>query len=242
MIYKLKPLFILMILLFYSVSCSPVPHKLGDSKPVIQTVVTTLIPKKSPPHSVPPTETLTPTKTPSPTPAQSSTPTNIPTLFPISPADYQGWWTYTNADYGFSLLLPSDWAVVETTTGDPLMNGHLLNLRPHNTGENLDIRMSFRRIGENVLLWPTGVGAGEFIFNGILNIGHKPARRMLFICPTGQINSVWYQDENEVNIQLDGLEFGFIFGYSGVYCQDGYSLGGKDLRVGEMIISSLQVH
>ena len=180
------------------------------------------------------------------TPAQTGettiiAPTKFPTPFPIDSADYQGWWTYTSATYGFSLLLPTDWVVDETTTGDPLMNGHLLNLHPQNTDEILNIRMTFRRVGEDILLWPTGVGAGEFVPQGMLDVAGKPVQRMLFVCPTGQVNSIWYHGESGANIQRGGLEFGFIFSYTGVYCEEGYSLDGKVQHVGEVIIASLQV-
>ena len=168
-------------------------------------------------------------------------PIDFPTPLPIYSADYQGWWTYTSVAYGFSLLLPPDWVVDETTTNDPLISGHLLNLRPQDTGENLNIRMTFRYTDDDVLLWPTGVGAGEIVPQGTLEVDGEPARRMLFVCPTGQINSIFYQGESEANIQRSDLEFGFILSYTGVYCQAGYSLGGKIQRIGEMIISSLQV-
>jgi hypothetical protein len=47
--------------------------------------------------------------------------------------------------------------------------------------------------------------------------------------------------EEDANIHLGNLEFGFIFSYTGVYCEEGYSLGGKVQRLGEMIIASLKV-
>jgi hypothetical protein len=137
--------------------------------------------------------------------------------------------------------LPSDWAVTETTTGDPLMNGHQINIHPYHTEENLDIRVTFREIGEDVLLWPTGVGSGEIIAHGLIEIAGSPAQRKLFVCPTGQIQSIWYHGETEPNVQRGNLEFGFIFRYVDVYCQEGYSLGGKVQHIGEMIIASLQV-
>jgi putative hemolysin len=184
------------------------------------------------------------------TPGSTSTPeadnpdlaTAIPTPMPIDPSDYQGWWTYTHPTYGFSLMLPSDWVVDDTTTGDALMNGHLLNLHTQNGAGYLNIRMTFRQVGEETPLWLTGVGSGELIPQGTLEIAGEPARRVLFVCPSGQINSIWYhQSENQADIQRGNLEFGFIFSYSGVYCQEGYSLGGKVQRVGEMIIASLKV-
>ena len=179
-----------------------------------------------------------------PSPATESAPTEIPTPRPIDRADYQGWWTYSNATYDFSLLLPSDWIVDETTTGDPLMNGHTLMLKsPQGEGEGLQIRMTFRRSGEDVPLWPTGVGSGEFISQGSLEVAGLPARRVLFVCQTGQVNEIWYHDQDESisNIQRGNLEFGFIFSLTGFYCEEGHSLGGKTQYVGEMVIASLRV-
>jgi putative hemolysin len=181
---------------------------------------------------------------PTPTQAPASAPTDIPTPRSIDPADYQGWWTYNNAAYGFSLLLPSDWVVDETTTGDPLMNGHTLLLQPRQPADvDLQLRITFRRTGEDVPLWPTGVGSGEFFPQGTLDVAGQPARRTLFVCPTGQVNAIWYQGqaENDPNIQRGNMEFGFILSYHGAYCQEGYSLGGKVEYVGELIIASLRV-
>jgi len=181
-----------------------------------------------------------------PTPAQTpeSAPTEFPTPRAIDPADYQGWWTYNNSTYGFSLLLPSDWTVDETTTGDGLMNGHILMLNsPQGTGEDLQIRLTFRRTGEDFPLWPMGVGPGEFVQQGTLDVAGQPARRVLFVCPTGQVNEIWYQGDNEsnANIQRGNVEFGFIFSLTGFYCEEGHSLSGKLQYVGEMVIASLQM-
>ena len=171
-------------------------------------------------------------------------PTEIPTALPIDSADYQGWWTYTHEGLGFSIMVPDDWAVEGTTQSDPLMKGHLLMLHPKiSTGAELNIRMTFRNSGDDVPLWPTGVGAGEFISQGILEVASQRARRILFVCPTGQVNEIWYHgaEETNPNIQIEDMEFGFIAFYSGVYCQEGYSIDGKMQRVGEMIIASLNV-
>ena len=169
---------------------------------------------------------------------EQSSPTEISTARPIDPNEYQDWWTYTHTEYGFSTMLPEDWKVEEITTSDPLMNGHTLNL---NT-EGSNIRMTFRRTGEDVPLWPTGVGSGEFIEQGTLDIAGQPARRIYFVCPNGEINSIWYQgNEDSPNIQLGDLEFGFILSLTDFYCEEGHSLDGKTQHVGEMIIASLKV-
>jgi len=168
----------------------------------------------------------------------SSSPTEIPTVRPIDSNEYQGWWTYTHTEYGFSIMLPEDWKVEEITTSDPLMNGHMLNLYT----EGLNIRMTFRRAGEDVLLWPTGVGAGEFIEQGTLDITGQPAQRKYFVCPNGEINAIWYQgSESSPKIQRGDMEFGFIFSLTDFYCEAGHSLDNKSQHVGEMIITSLKV-
>jgi len=117
-------------------------------------------------------------------------------------------------------------------------------LQPAQPAEvDLQIRLTFRRSGEDVPLWPTGVGSGEFVPQGTLDVAGQPARRVQFVCSSGQVNDIWYQGqaENNPNIQRGDMEFGFILGYKGAYCQDGYSLAGKSQRVGEMIIASLSV-
>jgi len=171
----------------------------------------------------------------------TSAPTEIPTALPIDPADYQGWWTYTHAVYGFSLMLPGDWIVEEITTFDPLMNGHTLNIHPDYISGIENIRLTFRRPGEDALLWPTGVGQGEFIPQGTLEVAGQPAQRVLLVCPTGEVTEIWYhQGDGQPNIARGDMEFGFIFGTKG-HCEPGYSLSGKVQRVGEMIIASLEV-
>jgi putative hemolysin len=170
-------------------------------------------------------------------------PTPIPTAVPIDPGFYQGFWTYTHPVYGFSIMLPEDWVVEGTTTGDPVMNDHTLILHQQPTPDVYPtIRMSFRTLGEDVLIWPTGVGQGEFVSQGTLDVAGEPASRNYFVCPNGIIDSIWYQGGvNSANIQRGNMEFGFIYSYSGPYCQEPYSLTGKVQLVGELIIASLQV-
>jgi putative hemolysin len=166
-------------------------------------------------------------------------PTEIPTARPIDSADYQGWWTYTQAVYGFALLLPEDWAVDEVTTSDPLLNGHLLSLHPTSEAQKETIRLTFRRLGEEARLWPMGVGQGEFVPQGTLEVAGQPAQRVLLVCPGGAVTAIWYhQAEGQPNIVRGDLEFGFIFSLAS-HCEAGYGLSGKVQQVGELIIASL---
>jgi putative hemolysin len=177
--------------------------------------------------------------------AQASDPassTSIPTPFPIDPSFYQGFWTYTNPDYGFSIMLPEDWVVDETSTSDPLMNGHLLIFRPEEPQDvSPSLRVAFRATGADTLLWPTGVGQGEFVPGGTLDVAGAPVQRIYLVCPGGQVQSIYYHGvEDQPNIQRNNLEFSFIFSYTGSYCQGEQSLVGKVQQVGELIIASLQ--
>ncbi|HLA07752.1 MAG TPA: hypothetical protein VJ022_09940, partial [Anaerolineales bacterium] len=104
------------------------------------------------------------------------------------------------------------------------------------------IRVTYRRVGEEVHLWPTGVGQGEFIPQGTLDIAGQPAQRMTLFCPTGEMTSIWYHGAaGQPNITRGDLEFGFIFSATPLHCESGYSLGGKVQRVGEMVITSLKI-
>ena len=182
-----------------------------------------------------------------PSPDDQITPTSIPTAIPINPDDYQGWWTYTHHTYGFTIMLPEDWIVDETTTFDRQMNNHILNIHPtvrdpEGCGYTQNIQLSFRSAGEDSILWPTGVGQGEFVTQGTLVIADVAAIRKYLVCPTGEITAIWYHgSQNEPNIQIGNMEFGAIFTGAPSHCETGYTLGGKTQRVGEMIIASIQV-
>jgi hypothetical protein len=232
--------FLLLIFHIFLVACTQIVTVTDEGPQHTNSEGVAAITKQPPTVTNLPPKTLVPTQRLTIEAVQTPSPTGFPTPIPIDPARYEAWWTYTNPIYGFSFRLPNDWVLTETTTGNPMMNGHLLNIHPQDTNGNLNIRFTFRRIGEDVFLWPTGVGSGAFISHGFIDIDEKPARRMLFVCPTGQIQSIWYQGETEPNIQRGDLEFGFIFGYTEVYCEEGYSLGGKEQHIGEMIIASLQ--
>ena len=169
-------------------------------------------------------------------------PTAIPTALPIDPSAYIDWITYTHPVYNFSLRLPDDWIVEEVSGDGPGKEGHILTIHTIFDTHKESIRLTFRQVGEETLLWPTGVGQGEFVPAGRLNIAGEPAQRMLLVCPTGEITSIWYhQAEGQPNLQRGNLEFGFLFSATPTHCEAGYSLSGETQLVGEMIIASLSV-
>ena len=168
-------------------------------------------------------------------------PTPISTALPIDPTAYQDWNTYTHPVYNFSIKIPNDWIVEEVIGGGPGMDGHILRLHPTTDTHKESIRLTFRRIGEDTSLWPTGVGHGEFIPQGTLDIAGLPALRILLVCPTGEVTEIFYHHaEGQPAIVRGDLEFGFIFSAFG-HCEPGYSLSGEIQQIGEMIIASLDV-
>ena len=134
-------------------------------------------------------------------------------------------------------MLPEDWIVDETTIADSADEWHLLILHPKDTVPGLvvereNIRLTFRRTGEEVRLWPTGVGQGEFIEQGSLDIAGSAAQRMLLVCPTGEVTSIWYhQGDGQPNLVRRDLEFGFIFS-AGADCEVGSQSRWKNTALG----------
>lgn len=172
-------------------------------------------------------------------PTQESTGAENAPLPTINPEDYAGWWTYTHPIYGFSLQLPEDWIVQEETSATNMLSGHLITLHP-DPALDQSIRITFRKAGEDILLWPTGVGQGEFVSQGTMQIDGVGVQRNALVCPTGEITSIFYQGtQGDPFLSLDGLEFGIIYSASSSHCQSGMSLEGKTQTVGEMILTSL---
>ena len=167
--------------------------------------------------------------------------TRLATALPVDPSLADGWRTYTNAVYGFSFAYPEDWSVEEIAADDPLLGGHLLNVHPQDGTRMEDIRMAFRRAGDETMLWPTGVGQGDFVPQGALDVSGQPARRMLLVCPSGEVTAIWYhQSDDQPTLVRSDLEIGIIFA-AGSHCEPGHNLAGVAQQVGETIIASLEV-
>jgi hypothetical protein len=70
---------------------------------------------------------------------------------------YDGWYRYTNLDYGFSFHYPPDW-----TLEDRL---HLIILR-HEVVGTLRLTVAYHRTDEDLWLFRTGMPAGDFVPRG----------------------------------------------------------------------------
>jgi putative hemolysin len=135
--------------------------------------------------------------------------------------DLTGWAEYSNPEYGFAFHMPPDWELEEVQGPDNTMAGHQvkLHIRPEANRE-IEMIISFRRVGEEQLIWPTGVGDGEFVDRGPAWLMAKPVKRNTLVCE-GRDMGVYYQQEG--GIRRGDLEFAIILGYVGS-CTDGYSI------------------
>jgi putative hemolysin len=183
-----------------------------------------------------------PEKTEAAVPSSTPSQPEFPVQPTINPADYQGWWTYTNPLYNFSLLVPEDWVVEAISTSEPLLSGHMIKIHPRGDTDPKALWVTYRIKGEDILLWPTGVAEGEFVLQGTLDIAGEPALRYLLVCPSGEVTSIWYHQSPDIAAVTRGdLEFGFFFCASRNSCEPGQSLEGKNQLIGEMIIASLSL-
>jgi hypothetical protein len=135
--------------------------------------------------------------------------------------DLTGRIEYTNPQYGFAFRSPPDWAMEEVQGPDNTMAGHQvkLHIRPE-AGREIELIISFKRAGEEQLIWPTGVGNGEFVDRGPAWLMAEPVKRNILMCE-GQDMSVYYQQEG--GVRRGDLEFAIILGYVGT-CADGYAI------------------
>ena len=135
--------------------------------------------------------------------------------------DLTGWLEYTNPQYGFAFRRPPGWELEEVQGPDNTMADHQvkLHIRPEANRE-IEMIISFKRVGEEQLIWPTGVGEGEFVDRGPAWLMAEPVKRNVLLCE-GQDMSVYYQQES--GVQRGDLEFAIILGYVGS-CADGYSI------------------
>ncbi len=167
---KLALIIVLALMAFSSNACRRMESNLTPTlKPTIQVPMSTRASVKSP---LPESEQVTEVP-------PSSKPTQVPTITPIvnsdiftphcsgepktglptesSPGRYQGWFRYTNDEYGFSLLFPPDWELSEGR------NYVCLRVQSERT---IILVVGFKRATEAISISRSGVGAGEFTTDG----------------------------------------------------------------------------
>jgi hypothetical protein len=184
-----------------------------------------------------------PGESPAPTAAATLAPTQTPapepTALPTVAGGYANWPRYTHAEYGFSFQYPPDWVVEPDANPTSTLYGHALFIRPADGSARVNLRVVFRRADEDVLLWPTGAGDGEFVERDSVQFIGSTLKRVVLVCE-GRDQSVWYESVTGDGNRRGDLEFSFILAYRGA-CPDGYSLPEQVQAIGNMIVTSFEI-
>ncbi len=135
---------------------------------------------------------VSPTPRPaSPTAVSVSTATSAPAPTSLPPlAIDETWATYTNGKYGFSVRYPADWKLNEITGSVNTMSGHAVHLL-HPTDPTVRLIIAFKRVGEDQLITPTGIGSGELITRGEVSLLGQQLERMVLV-DLGKDMAVYY--------------------------------------------------
>jgi hypothetical protein len=135
-------------------------------------------PTEAVPTSSPPT---VPAATPQPTDVADAvgTPVYEPDQAALQGFAYDGWLTYLNAAYGFSLRYPPQWVVAEATDPNDTMFQHRVTLSDP-ADPAVALHIAFRAANETARITPSGMGGGELIARGSLAfLGEEIQRQAL---------------------------------------------------------------
>lgn len=158
-------------------------------------------------RTAPPTLTLTPERDPTAEPVAAPAPFlpqcdrrpfEIERPTQIHPQTGESWTLYSNEEYGFSFLFPPEWTLIE---GD---NYLCLNYRPK---QEIKLIIGYKWFDDqNVSIIRSGVGAGELIAAGEVNILDQEIRRNVLHFEGKDIALLY---ANAAHIRADNLLFTF---------------------------------
>ncbi len=181
------------------------------SKPTTQVPMPTLVTRAR--STIPESEQVTEV-------LPTSKPTQVPTVTPVansdiftphcggepkaglptesSPGKTPGWFRYTNNEYGFSLLFPPDWDLVEDR------NYVCLRVQSEPT---IILVVGFKRAAEAISISRSGVGAGELITDGKVGfLGQEISKEILRY--QNKDKTILYKLHDDATvIPVDALEF-----------------------------------
>lgn len=127
---------------------------------------------------------------------------------------YEGWVEYVDSNYGFKFRYPPEWIAELDLRNDSMTYQHLLWLSaPEKPVAGVAMIIAFERIGENIGIQRTGIGAGELIERGnVLFIG-EPAKRIVLVLE-GKDMEVMYG--NTGAFERGDMRFAISLSYVGV--------------------------
>jgi inhibitor of cysteine peptidase len=170
----------------------------------------------------------TPTSSPSLTPDLRPTPTTV--VFPAS--GKPGWQTYTNKAFGFSFQYPADWKLSE---GKGTLEGHSVLLSPA-ANPKAQLRIAFKRAGEDLQLGRTGMGEGDIALLGKVMVAGKEIQRNVLVFQ-GKHMTVNYFCRG--CMQRGGLEFAFDLDYLGGWA-DPAALTAEVEALADLVVASIK--
>jgi hypothetical protein len=150
-----------------------------------------------------------------------------------------GWLAYEQPEFGFSLRHPPDWVVAPDDNPLSTLYGHALFVQPAGDAAPVRLRIVFRRVGDDLLLWPTGVGNGEFVERDQLAFGDGWLKRVALVCD-GRDQAVWYRSAGDGVIRRGDLELSFILARTSA-CGDGGRLSPEIQAIANGIVTSFTV-
>ena len=93
---------------------------------------------------------------------------------------YDGWIEYVESNYGFKFRYPPEWTAELDLRNNSMTYQHLLWLRaPQKPVAGVEMIIAFERIGENIGIQRTGIGAGKLIDRGSVVFLGEPAKRIV---------------------------------------------------------------
>lgn len=129
---------------------------------------------------------------------------------------YEGWFEYTESNYGFKFRYPPEWTAELDLRNDSMTYQHLLWLRaPEKPVAGVQMMIVFERVGENIGIQRTGIGAGELVEQGSVEFLGEPARRIVLILG-GKDMEVMYGYTGA--FERGDMRFAISLSYVGVEC------------------------
>ena len=163
------------------------------------------------------------------------TPPGGPTDAP-EPSAYAGWMEYVDSGYGFKFRYPPEWSAELDLRPDSTTYQHLIWLRaPSKPVDGVQMMIAFERVGENVGIQRTGVGAGELIErDSVLFLG-EPATRIVLVLE-GKDMEVMYGATGA--IERGDLRFAISLAYTGV---ERLGLPSEWEQIADQIVASFEL-
>lgn len=127
---------------------------------------------------------------------------------------YEGWVEYVESNYGFKFRYPPDWTAELDLRNDSTSYQHLLWLRaPQKPAAGVEMIIAFERIGENIGIQRTGIGAGELIERDSVVFFGEPAKRFVLVLE-GKDMEVMYG--NTGAFERGNMRFAISLSYVGI--------------------------